>query len=191
MTAADIATQPSYIRGPSPAESVVWWLRGLRHRYFPGKSNCEWHAERELARLMGDPDGDEMQSAMNRCLLQIVKVFARQHHSGFSAGYAIGCLEKLLRYEPLSPLTGDDDEWTDIGEMNGAPMWQNKRCSHVFKDGDGRAYDINGKVFTDPQGCSYTGSGSRVFVTFPYTPTTEYVAVDDDGKPVAKRRARA
>jgi len=47
----------------------------------------------------------------------------------------------------------------------------------VFKDETGEAYDINGKVFREPSGSCYTSFESRVPVTFPYTPTTEYVDV--------------
>jgi len=62
-------------------------------------------------------------------------------------------------------------------------LWQNNRCSHVFKDADG-AWDIDGKIFTDPQGCSYTNRDSRVMIEFPYVPKREYVNVDDNGVPI-------
>lgn len=126
-------------------------------------------AEHELS-LIPEDEGDEMQSEMNKCILDIVKIFADQGHSGMSAAYAIGALEKLLRFEPLKPLTGDDSEWTEVTDGT----FQNKRCPHVFKE-DGKAYDIEGKIFRDPDGCCYTSSDSRVYITFPYTPTREYV----------------
>jgi hypothetical protein len=109
----------------------------------------------------------------------MVKEFSEEGHSGFSASYALQCLEKLLRFKPLSPLTGEDDEWGDVSNVSGEPMFQNKRCSSIFKHGkDGEAYDIDGKVFwewyTDKETGEkhksyYTGKGSRVPVTFPYT----------------------
>lgn len=136
-------------------------------RYQPG--NLLAHAERELP----PADGDEMQAEMNRALREIVFVFGSQGHSGFSAGYAADALEKLLRFEPLRPLTGEPDEWTEVG----TGLWQNRRCSRVFKDADGRAYDIDGRVFREPNGCCYTSADSRVYVTFPYRPKTEYVDV--------------
>lgn len=169
---------------PSIMDRARMWSRDIRERFFPRKGGLETFAERELARLSGDPDGDEMQTEMNRHILRMVRTFAREGHSGFSAGYAVNILQKLLRYQPLGPLTGDDAEWTDVSDMSGEPMWQNNRCSHVFKGEDGRAYDINGRVFIEPEGCSYTGRGSRVFVEFPYTPNTEYVNVDVDGEPL-------
>jgi hypothetical protein len=133
------------------------------------------HAEQEL-KLLSDGEPDEMQEAMNRHILGMVKLFSEEGHSGFSASYAVGLLEKLLRYEPLTPLTGADEEWTEI---DGGPgmRWQNKRCSHVFKGDDGRAWDGEGRIFREPNGSCYTGKGSQVYIEFPYTPAREYVDV--------------
>ena len=91
---------------------------------------------------------DEMQGQICDHILKMLSLFGEEGHSGFSASYALQCLEKLLRFKPLSPLTGEEDEWGDVSEMSGKPHYQNKRCSSVFKDGqDGEAYDIDGKVF--------------------------------------------
>lgn len=112
-------------------------------------------------------------------VMELVQAFADQGHSGMSASLVIGILAKVLAYEPLSPLTGADDEWIDISEEMGGrnTLWQNKRCFRVFKNGDGEAYDNEGRVFIDSDGYAYTSRESRVPVTFPYTPTREYVNV--------------
>lgn len=136
--------------------------------YKPG--NLLAHAKAELP----DDKGDEMQKAMNTGLLEILLVFSSQGHSGFSASYATAAIEKLLRFEPLGPLTGEPSEWIEVADG----LWQNKRCSRLFKDADGRAYDIDGKVFREPDGGCYTSIDSRVYVEFPYTPKTEYVDVE-------------
>jgi hypothetical protein len=134
------------------------------------------YAEDELNRIGMMDDGD-MNGMMRKHILHMVKEFADEGHSGFSGSYALQCLEKLLRFKPLSPLTGEDDEWTEVTRMSGYPHYQNKRCSSVFKDGkDGEAYDIDGKVFWEwakdengePYKSYYTGRESRVPVTFPY-----------------------
>ena len=115
---------------------------------------------------------------MAKDVLEIVEVFAKQGHSGVSANYCLGLLTKLLDYKPLSPLTGEDSEWEDVFEYGGDDMhYQNKRCSRVFKDKNGRTYDIQGKVFIEPDGISYTSRDSIVDVIFPYTPETQYVKV--------------
>ena len=132
------------------------------------------HAKHELE-LIGMFDGDGINEAMSKHILTMVQAFADEGHSGFYASYAIGLLEKLLRFQPLSPLTGGDDEWDDVSEIcAGYKCYQNKRCSHVFKEEDG-AYDSNGKVFIDKDGGSYTSRDSRVPVTFPYAPKIQYV----------------
>src|SRR3546814_1275244 len=82
---------------------------------------------------------------------------------------------KALRFEPFSPLTGAESEWGEPYDWAGTQ--QSKRCSHVFRDKDGAAYDINGKVFVEESGASYTSSDSRVAINFPYVPHTEYVQV--------------
>jgi hypothetical protein len=96
--------------------------------------------------------------------------FSKQGHSGSTAPYAVGVLEKLLMFEPLKPLTGEDDEWNEVG----TGVFQNRRCSHVFKSESDGAYDIEGIIWRDADGCTFTSYESRVPVTFPYTPKREY-----------------
>ena len=121
---------------------------------------------------MKENDPEIANRAMREHILKMVEVFSDEGHSGFSASYAAAILEKLLRFNPISPLTGEDSEWNLISEVE--KLYQNKRCSHVFKS-NGKAYDLNGKVFIQENGSAYTSADSRVDVTFPYTPKTEYV----------------
>ena len=144
-----------------------------------------------------DEDGnwkDEMQQIVCEGVLKLLMLFSEEGHSGSSAPYAINLFKKLAMYEPIVPLTGEDWEWADVRHNgDGSIHYQNKRCSHVFKDSyDGVAYDIDGKVFwewherpllededgypgIDTYKSYYTGRESRVYVTFPYTPNREYV----------------
>jgi len=135
------------------------------------------YAERELDLIgMTAANDDEMNRAMREHILRMIKQFSEEGHSGFSASYALSCLKRLLAWEPLSPLTGADDEWSEVGDG----VFQNKRCSRVFKQADrfnGQAYDLDGRVFREPDGACYTSRDSLVPITFPYTPTTEYVDV--------------
>lgn len=137
-------------------------------------------AKRELAILAGDAgENDEQQRWMNEHLVRMVETFTGEGHSGFSASYAISLLTKLLRFQPLTPLFGDDSEWNDItaygsgGEME----WQNNRCFSVFKRADGTAYDIDAVRFRGPDGVCFTSAESKRDITFPYYPRTEYVDV--------------
>ena len=152
-------------------------------------SNIQKHALTEFkAAGWLDDDGnyiDEMQEAICKHILELIKVFSDEGHSGSTAPYTVDLFKKLAMYEPITPLTGEDWEWTEIArEMSGSnsgTLYQNKRCSRVFKDDTG-AYDIDGKVFydwyTNENGdrhkSYYTSRDSRVPVTFPYVPTTVY-----------------
>ena len=150
------------------------------------------YAEQELNCIgMTADNDDEMNKAMRNHILHMVDEFSKEGHSGFSASYALGLLEKLLKYQPLTPLTGEDDEWVYVGDLGDDPLYQNKRCSRVFKCKDGRAYDVDGIVWyewysddhnSEPYKSYFTNSESKVYVEFPYTPKTEYkewVQVDE------------
>lgn len=135
------------------------------------------YAESELDRVLGS---DEYDQEIRKSVLEIIGIFEEQGHSGFSASYAISALTKLMKFEPLTPLTGEDSEWNEVG--NG--VFQNRRLSRVFKNtSDNRAYDIDGIVFyewmEDEDGRKfksyYTCKDSKVFIEFPYEPKTIYV----------------
>jgi len=126
---------------------------------------------------------DDMQKLICEQVLELLDFFSKHGHSGSSAPYAIGLFKKLASFEPIVPLTGEDWEWSEVSDRGTV---QNKRCSHVFKDTNGRAYDIDGRIFRQPNGSCYTGKGSWVYVDFPYTPKREYVNVDWDGNEVGQ-----
>ena len=143
--------------------SIVDWI--LQKHPDCRDSNLVSYAEKELG-IAGwkSPDsfyGDMMFKAVMRQL----RLFSIEGHSGMSAGLATSIASSLCSYEPLSPLTGADDEWNECGDG----VYQNRRASSVFKErGDPRAYRIDGKVFVDADGCSYTSRDSRVYIEFPY-----------------------
>ncbi len=118
------------------------------------------YAKSELNRIEKDEDG--MQERINKQIMEIVELFDKQGHSGFSAGYALGILERVLHYKPITPLTGKEDEWQ--GD-------QNVRCFSVFRKPDGKAYDIDGIIASDNGGITWFTSGKfRKEITFPYYP---------------------
>jgi hypothetical protein len=131
-------------------------------------------AKRELDLVGFTEDSEEMNLAMRNHILKMVEVFSGEGHSGYSAHVAADILFKLFNYLPLSPLTGEDSEWMDVSEHTSPGMFQNVRSPRVFK-GDNGAFDVNGKVFVEPSGNSYTNSDSCVAIEFPYYPKTEYV----------------
>lgn len=133
-------------------------------------SNLTKHVQIEVARI--DPE-----AVLG--ITNIARVFAIGGHSGGSAPITIGLISAALSWKPLTPLTGQAEEWHEVEEG----IFQNKRCSHVFKDVrrfDGQAYDLNGTMWENEEGCLYTDGNSTVLITFPYTPVTLYKKAADN-----------
>jgi hypothetical protein len=149
-------------------------------------SNLVDYAKRELDILnLGNDDrtGEGMDFHMRDHILRMVEMFSEEGHSGFSASYALSILKRVLEYKPLTPLTGNDDEWNEVGDG----VFQNRRASNVFKE-NGQAYWMDGIVFWEwysspdiddgkPYKAYFTSRDSRVNIeSFPWTmpETPEY-----------------
>lgn len=91
------------------------------------------HARRELE-LFGE-DEDVIEG-----IVHVVQAFADCGHSGGSAPFAIAYLEKLLRFEPLRPITANPEEWEDRSDMSGYPLWQNIRDARAFSEDGGKTW---------------------------------------------------
>jgi len=136
------------------------------------------HAKKEFE-VLNWPGDCEIQQMVCDNVIELLEVFSKQGHSGSSAPYVLNLFESLAKYNPISPLTGEDTEWQDIGEQDGI-LYQNRRDSEVFMDNEG-AYWINGKIFRDKDGCCFTSGDSRVKVDFPWTkPESEIVDIDEE-----------
>lgn len=96
------------------------------------------HAQHELALIEEDPE-------LVANLVAVVAKFAEYGHSGGSAPFAIAYLGKLLRFEPLSPLTSNPDEWIDRTEISSEPMWQSKREPRAFSKDGGKTWYLLGE----------------------------------------------
>lgn len=154
-------------------------------------NNFEKHAREEF-RAAGwmDENGkfkDEMQELMCAQVVDLLNMFAKHGHSGSSAPYALDMFNKLAKFKPIAPITGEDWEWADVSGFSDGTRYQNKRCSSIFKDKDGNVHDIDGKVFWEWQKrpldedevgypgdkvykSYYTNSQCHTPVTFPYVP---------------------
>ncbi|MBR4345307.1 MAG: hypothetical protein IKP88_21805 [Lachnospiraceae bacterium] len=127
------------------------------------------YAKNELY-LLRDGEEDEMQDLVEKNILELIEVFSKQGHSGFSGNYVLSIFDRLVRYLPITPLTGDDDEWNKC--FSKSNFFQNKRCSRVFKDSDG-PYDSCVRTFSDDSGETfYQSRDSRESIEFPYYPPT-------------------
>lgn len=129
-------------------------------------SNLMEYAKEELKRIGMIDSGEPYNDITAKAILDLIELFELQGHSGFSASYTINAFSRLANFKPLTPLTGDDDEWNKAG----TGVYQNKRYSAVFKENNRGAYNIEGKVFTDDEGKTwYTSKDSHVEISFPYT----------------------
>ena len=112
---------------------------------------------------------------MSKDIIDILKVLSKQEHTNFSINYLLGKLNRLCHYQPLSPLTGREEEWNLIEKG----LWQNNRCPSVFKrviNGEERSYDIDSIYFCEPNTDTYyTTNRYREYITFPYFPVTRRI----------------
>lgn len=154
------------------------------------------YAEQELDIIglgKNDPTGESMDYHMREHIMQMVRAFSDEGHSGFSANYALNILKRVLSFKPLTPLTGDDSEWNHVyDDDEGFPVYQNRRASDVFKDRNG-AYWSSGRVFWEwyssddiddgkPFKSYYTSKNSRVPIeSFPWAMPDEPEYIEDKG----------
>lgn len=138
------------------------------------------HAKVELESAgLFDEDSD-YGGLLGKAVLELVEVFSNQGHSGMSASIVRNIFNKVADFKPLGPLTGEDKEWADSCD---GEMFQNKRCSAVFKDGkEGTPYYLDAIVWRGGDyDDSFTGSveefQSRQFLKFPFVPKTFYIDV--------------
>lgn len=176
LTEVELAAVEKRCEAATPGPWGSWSLTSQKYAISDTEddmSNLVRHAEVELAAagLVG-PDA-QYEGMVAEAVLELVRVFAKHGHSGYSASIVRKVFAKVAGFEPLCPLTGADDEWCEVGDG----LFQNKRCSHVFKE-NGIAYDSEGRIFRDPDGTTWQNRDSRVAVTFPYTPSAEIVDRD-------------
>ena len=99
------------------------------------------HAEREMKLVGLDKEDSEYNGMIYDAVMKMMKVFADEGHSGFSAMKVLAVFDRLAKFKPLSPLTNDPKEWNDVSEMSGGnPMWQNNRDSECFSKDCGKTY---------------------------------------------------
>jgi len=130
------------------------------------------NAKREL-NLISDEDM-AYGSMMKDAVLEVLETLSNQNHSGMSAGIVISLVNRLWAGKPLTPLTGEDDEWSEPLEFLDGEQ-QNLRYHSVFKDKDGTCYDIDGRKFRcKDSNAVFRTNASHVPITFPYTVPDKY-----------------
>lgn len=148
--------------------------------YSKGGYNTSWpqesieeglasHAEKEL-RLAGLFDHDsDYDGMLGEAVLELMELFAGQGHSGFSGSLAAHIFGRLVKFEALTELTDNSDEWNDISEMqDGEPGWQSTRSPSCFSTDGGKTYYSLDDIAVEHEegGCSYvTYEGEKVIRT--------------------------
>jgi hypothetical protein len=99
-----------------------------------------YHAETEMKRVgLHEKDAD-YNGKLYDAVMELMTVFAKQGHSGCSAQMVSDLFNKLSRYETLSPITNNREEWRDVTELmvtpdkDGRTLYQNRRDSRYFTE---------------------------------------------------------
>lgn len=174
-----------------------WWVEEteVHPRADAKESALVEFARSELAMLEKNLDGDalEMQKLADEALLDLVKVFGSQGHSGFSASYVNDMFHRLVGWKPLSALTGEDDEWGE--ELDGdRHTQQNRRYPSLFRENhdNSTAHCVDSVIFSDDGGLSWFSCGwmRKMYdplIVFPWFPAEEprriYIRwIDEDAR---------
>ena len=110
-------------------------------------------------------DGD-YEGMLGNAVMELIKVFASQGHSGFSAQLTRELFNLVSDYKPLSPLTDNPDEWMEVGDQmpprtpsGEGSVWQSRRNPEAFSEDGGKTYyllsdmDVKGR---EENGTTYT-----------------------------------
>lgn len=133
-----------------------------------------------------DKDG-AYSGKVGEAVMELIKVFDKQNHSGMSAKVVANVFMRLVDHEPLTALTGADDEWN----KSYFGSFQNKRCTSVFKSESGRITYNEALVFVEPNGVSFTGAcmgldgkpvSSSQEIVMPFVPKTFFIDVTRRGE---------
>jgi hypothetical protein len=160
-------------------------------------NNITKHAKNELDILFSE-NPDHLLINFKDEIINLCEKFGNSGQSGGSAPYTASSLssiiKKLCLFETISPIIGSDNEWMNVYDN----VYQNKRCSGLFKDGkDGNPYYIDAIIKRDQNGTCWSGRawlseedyklgdrsrmiGKRGYVkSFPFVPKTFYIDVID------------
>lgn len=155
------------------------------------KSNALSFAETELEILCKSyPDSENPPIIKDFIpeILALVGKFGLSGQSGGSAPYVASAIsdavKKLCLFKPICDITGLDEEFG--GGTN--EMTQNKRCSALFRQTDGRCYYLDAITFKTQNGGTWSNEsvklpdgstiGSRQYVkSFPWKPKTFVINV--------------
>jgi hypothetical protein len=167
-------------------------------------TNTQSFAKQELD-ILAATVPDAIVTPFTNEILALCEAFGKSGQSGGSAPMTASAISQavkhLLLQEPICPITGIDDEWVNIRDASedDEMMYQNKRCSALFKGKSGRCWYLDAIVEKVAQtGFCFSGSfwlskedyligdrskmiGCSQYVkSFPFTPKTFYIDVIEE-----------
>jgi hypothetical protein len=113
------------------------------------------HSKAELRAAGLFDDDSDFNGEIAVQVTALMETLYAYNHSGSSLAMTLDVFDKVARHMPLTPLTGEDDEWEAVGGTDQLVI--NKRCRQVFKD-DAMAWDVR---------------KGRIAIRFPYSPDAE------------------
>ena len=145
---------------------------------------AKWQLDKLLEKCK-DEDSKVMQNMMNNDVMELLKMFAEQGHSGFSAPIATRLFYKLANYKLVTEVEDNPDDWDEEG--------QHKYISSIFKRDDGSCYYLYGRLFAEPGSDNFFyNRASNVDITFPiklYDLQSEYIRLhyNIEDKPIKEQ----
>lgn len=156
-------------------------------------TNTQSFASRELEILRATtPDAIILE--FENEILALCEKFGKSGQSGGSAPFTASAIsqavKKLMLQNPICDITGHDNEWVNITEYNGGEtLYQNARCSGLFKYPNGKCSYVDaivwkgveewdtftGRVYVDDKNFELISSSQ--YARLPFKPKTFYVDV--------------
>lgn len=168
-------------------------LNELRHEYPATALELDLLSEmrdRKTGKLNPDYDQTSSQDSIELDILEVVDLLESQGHSGSSYEYIVNLLGSILQGIPITPLTGNDYEWTKDEWSTDENLERNIRYSKVYRSGE-RAWRLDARYFSEDQGKTWFTSGkdSTASVTFPFDvhhAEVEFVMVEPESDIITK-----
>lgn len=113
------------------------------------------HATRELTDagwFKTDKEDGMYDGMIGESVMELIRKFAEQGHSGMSAGIVINLFNQLARFDVINPMKNptESGEYIDVSAYSaptGQTVFQSTRKSSVFSEDGGKTwYDIDKRV---------------------------------------------
>lgn len=139
------------------------------------------YAEDELKRAGWFDKSSDYAGMVGPAVMEMMKQFAEEGHSGYSAHLVLHIFERLASYRPLTPLENPKEtgEYHDVSGPSGTDegrTLQSLRKSSVFSEDGGKTwYDIDKKLSRTRRWTLRLRAigipvSHRAYISFPYMP---------------------